>query len=239
MRMERMIISLFSALLIASISCVFRAGHVDSIQAVCSECHTDINDMLPEKHARVTGNNIEICFACHIPGGLNKAKFQPFCTRLHRAHNQPGNEAACTVCHNWVEGSGLTLPGTNHSYGSGTEAELVRNQKIFSSWAASPFLDALHASKYITCCGCHGSGAKFTARPTNWDRCKGCHPGYDSSADELSSQTPPKVDPHQSHVDNLTCGVCHKAHAASSVYCLECHDDLNLSIPGGRANDGT
>ena len=39
--------------------------------------------------------------------------------------------------------------------------------------------------------------------------------------------------PHRSHLGEIACTVCHKAHEASVVYCLDCHRKFEMKIVGG------
>ena len=38
--------------------------------------------------------------------------------------------------------------------------------------------------------------------------------------------------PHDSHLGEIACTVCHKAHGESKVYCLECHQKFQMTIRG-------
>ncbi|HOD76591.1 MAG TPA: carboxyl transferase domain-containing protein, partial [Syntrophorhabdaceae bacterium] len=61
--------------------------------------------------------------------------------------------------------------------------------------------------------------------------------------EKLAAKTEPKDfpdrNPHKSHLGTINCTVCHKAHAASKTYCLECHKNFNMKIPFGEDQAGT
>jgi hypothetical protein len=56
--------------------------------------------------------------------------------------------------------------------------------------------------------------------------------------EELAKKTEPKDfpdrNPHKSHLGEIACTVCHRAHAESKVYCLGCHQKFEMKITGGE-----
>lgn len=114
---------------------------------------------------------------------------------------------------------------------TGQNLQLARS--MLASWGSSPFLDARHGKSDVACGACHGGGFPAQGDRVENDRCLACH----GPADQLIAKTRP-VDlpdrnPHASHLGEITCGTCHKAHRASPVYCLGCHPKFQMPIPGG------
>ena len=50
---------------------------------------------------------------------------------------------------------------------------------------------------------------------------------------EGEEQANPHIDPHKSHLGEIACTACHQGHQASKVYCLGCHTNFAMTIPGG------
>jgi fumarate reductase flavoprotein subunit len=46
---------------------------------------------------------------------------------------------------------------------------------------------------------------------------------------------PPWLNPHASHLGNIPCSSCHMGHQESKAYCLNCHKNFDMPIPGGAA----
>jgi hypothetical protein len=51
--------------------------------------------------------------------------------------------------------------------------------------------------------------------------CLKCHGTYDELAQKTSNVKP---NPHQSHLGEIECGLCHKSHRSFVNHCAECHD---------------
>jgi len=62
-----------------------------------------------------------------------------------------------------------------------------------------------------------------------------CHGPQDQLAARSRPQDFPKRNPHDSHLGEIACTVCHHAHAESKVYCLDCHRNFVMKIPRGGA----
>jgi len=93
-------------------------------------------------------------------------------------------------------------------------------------------MDNLHAKGSIGCAGCHGKKLPKADDTVENERCLKCH----GPLEELTKKTEPKDfadrNPHKSHLGDIACTVCHKAHAASKVYCLDCHQKFDMKIQG-------
>jgi hypothetical protein len=198
----------------------------------CAGCHADLAKTLPTGHPAVRGKDITACFECHQPDSSGKPEPKPFVARLHRAHATK-TTLQCTVCHTWGAGKSFGLPGTKVSFGNPGKEEMENLRRGFVSWANSSFLDALHAKRDVTCAACHGATLPTTGDTVENDRCLACH----GPAAQLAAKTKPAEfpdrNPHQSHLGEVACTVCHHAHAASEVYCVGCHPKFSMRIAGG------
>jgi cytochrome c3-like protein len=108
-------------------------------------------------------------------------------------------------------------------------------EKATASWKASSFLDHLHRQKDVGCAGCHGKGTPVKGDTVENKTCSGCHGDYPALA--VKTGLPEKLakrNPHDSHLGDIDCVVCHKAHTVSESYCLGCHAKFDGKIPGGR-----
>lgn len=81
-------------------------------------------------------------------------------------------------------------------------------------------LAGAHAAKGVTCESCHKPGTSLTdgEREVNAS-CTSCHGPMEQIP--VSTQGP---NPHKSHLGDIQCTTCHRAHESSRAYCLECHD---------------
>ena len=146
----------------------------------CSKCHSDVKTMLPPKHVDVKGEAIVYCLPCHKTKADKTPN--PFSARLHRAHAAVTD---CALCHTISPGKSFTLNGEKKSLGAFTTSQFKRIRKDTESWAASSYLDNLHARKNFMCSSCHGKGLipSDTEAGIN-SRCVACH----GTADKLAAK---------------------------------------------------
>lgn len=83
---------------------------------------------------------------------------------------------------------------------------------------------SVHQKAGVDCVKCHGD--KAPAKPAK-EVCFKCHGSYDDVAAKTAGLIP---NPHASHMGELECTVCHKAHKESKVYCNDCHTFGNLKM---------
>jgi len=100
--------------------------------------------------------------------------------------------------------------------------------------AAAAMLADMHAAKQIACDACHGTGGNVVddnEQPVNMN-CVKCH----GDLSEVAKKATGHINPHRSHLGDISCTVCHHGHAASKPYCLNCHDfDMKISAGTGTA----
>ncbi|MDQ5986662.1 MAG: hypothetical protein CSYNP_02392 [Syntrophus sp. SKADARSKE-3] len=201
-------------------------------KASCKVCHAEFSSVIPKDHPPVQGSDLQSCTTCHKPDLTGPAKKNAFSARLHIAHLPPKGQADCMTCHKWVPGKSFGLIGLKESWGAPTQADMDLMKDIFKSWATSTNTDSLHAKSGIMCLQCHGKELPKADDTVDNPRCLACH----GPMDKLAKKTEPKDfkdrNPHKSHLGDIACTVCHKAHAESKVYCLGCHQKFDMKIKG-------
>lgn len=204
-------------------------------QASCKSCHADFASVLPKTHPEVKGTTLSACTSCHKPDFSGKAKKNPYATRMHMAHIGEKSNLDCTACHTWVPGKSFGLIGVKGSWGKPTKDDMKLIKELFASAAKSGFMDNLHAKSGVDCLGCHGKGMPKPDDTVENQRCLECHGPMEELAQRSAPKDFPDRNPHKSHLGEIACTVCHKGHQASTVYCLDCHRNFKMTIPGAGA----
>jgi hypothetical protein len=93
-----------------------------------------------------------------------------------------------------------------------------------------------HAGK-IDCASCHGKGIPESDSTVENQKCLECHGPMEKLAKKSEPKDFPDRNPHKSHLGDIACTVCHHEHSPSAVYCLECHRNFKMKIPGGKEGD--
>lgn len=199
----------------------------------CASCHADFSSVLPKGHVEVKEPGLAGCIGCHSLGQAGEAKKNAFSTRIHLAHAGPKVNAECLTCHSYEAGKSFGLIGQSFSWGAPKDADLAAMKKTFASWLNSGNMDHLHAKAMVDCAGCHGKQAPLAGSTVENGRCIACHGSQAALAVKSKPKEFPDRNPHDSHMGDLACTVCHHAHTESRAYCLECHRDFQMSIPGG------
>ena len=199
----------------------------------CKTCHASLSLVIPQGHPPVKGNDLTACMTCHQPDFSGSTKKNSFATRLHLAHTPPKGNVDCLVCHKFFPEKHFGLAGKNESWGKPTEEDLVLMKEIFSSWAGSKYMDNLHAKSGIACSNCHGKSLPKAGDTVENGRCLDCHGPMEKLVQKTELKDTNR-NPHRSHLDNLDCIICHKGHSASVVYCLSCHKNFDMKIPGAE-----
>lgn len=92
--------------------------------------------------------------------------------------------------------------------------------------SAQDFMADRHIKRGASCVDCHGTGAPEHGAFVDMSACMKCHGTYDKVA--ASTQSLGKRNPHDSHIGQLECAVCHHGHSQPVLYCSNCHTDLDL-----------
>lgn len=203
-------------------------------RSTCAACHKDWKTVLPAAHPAVLGATLAACLGCHPPSAATKPEPNAFSARLHRAHTGNAAKAGCTLCHDWTPGKRFALAGQKASWGAPSREAMKVLQAVFASSHQSSWLDSLHARKNIDCGGCHDKKVPEAGDTVEEERCFACHGNLDALTARTVSKESPKINPHKSHLVGLACDKCHRAHEASTAYCLTCHKTWSMPIPGSR-----
>jgi fumarate reductase flavoprotein subunit len=105
---------------------------------------------------------------------------------------------------------------------------------------ASPaHLAGIHTNKFkFDCKVCHSDNPipNDTASKVNAS-CVSCHGGYDKMEEITKKKARnPDINVHGSHLGpEIGCTTCHQGHKESKAYCLHCHTNFDLPIPGSAA----
>ena len=198
----------------------------------CVACHADFSSVLPKGHPAVSGAGLDSCIDCHSIGQAGEAKKNGFSTRIHLTHAGPQLRLECVACHSYVPGKSFGLIGQSISWGAPKDEDMAVIKEMFASWLTSSYTDHLHAKAMIDCAGCHGKDAPLLDTTVENSRCLACHGPQDQLAARSTPKDFPQRNPHDSHLGEIACTVCHHAHAESKAYCLDCHRNFAMEIPG-------
>jgi predicted CXXCH cytochrome family protein len=198
----------------------------------CESCHADFSSALPKVHPAVKENGLGACLQCHSIGQAGEAKKNGFSTRIHLTHGGSKLHMDCKACHTYVPGKSFGLIGQNISLGAPKDDDMAAIKHEFTSWANSSYTDHLHAKAMIDCAGCHGKEMPLLGSTVENSRCLVCHGPQEQLAVKSAPKEFPERNPHRSHLDEIPCALCHHAHAEAKVYCLDCHRNFNMTIPG-------
>ncbi len=207
-------------------------GAAQKAGVACSSCHADLKAVVSKTHPPVTGNDLASCLQCHAPDMGGEAKKNPFSVKIHAGHVPPKGSLDCLTCHTWTPGKSFGLIGMKESWGAPSKEDMDLLREIYSTLAKDEYTAKLHANRGVACSSCHGKALPKPDDTVENARCLTCH----GPLEKLASKTEPKDfkdrNPHKSHLGEIACTVCHKAHGPSKVYCLDCHTKFQMKIPG-------
>jgi hypothetical protein len=216
-------------------SCAVASAKPSSAQKpakACVSCHRDFSSVLPKGHPEVKKTGLDACVSCHALGQAEDAKKNAFSTRIHLTHTNPQLKLQCTACHTYVPGKKFGLIGQSTSLGAPKKDDMAAIKEKFASWQNSSHTDHLHAKAMVDCAGCHGKETPLLDATVENARCLACHGPLEKLASKTEPKDLPKRNPHNSHLGEISCTVCHHAHSASTVYCLDCHKTFKMTVPG-------
>jgi hypothetical protein len=229
--MKKMLLFFLAVITIFWGNSVFKVGEATAAASFCKECHPDCAVLLPKDHSPVE-SDVASCLDCHQSSLPAAEKKNPFLTRIHLAHHPPLGEGDCLACHLWSSGKSFGLINAAESWGAPTQQEMEILKEIFASWATSKFTDNLHARADVSCAGCHATKLPQLDATVENKKCLECHGPMENLAKATEPAEFKDRNPHKSHLGEIDCTVCHKAHGESKVYCLGCHQKFAMAIPG-------
>lgn len=162
------------------------------------------------------------CIKCHSAGEVDVGD----AFTMHTIHFAAlAEEAQCAMCHpTEPQGTPKVSKESNGRPIYVTAETAAKVSPYYLSWATSDFLDNQHNQNQVDCAGCHDDAL----RPKNppMEQCFKCHGSYAEVA-KLPYST--MNNPHDSHMGEIECTLCHKGHADFEFYCNECHqfDDIS------------
>jgi len=121
----------------------------------------------------------------------------------------------CGVCH----GSEKILPAGHADTKGMVGPDCKECHKGATSLRGKMSLSHSHQLNGVTCADCHG--LTRPAKPPEQKKCLSCHANYKEIATQTDKTLPP---PHDSHMGDLDCGLCHHQHSKSENFCSQCHE---------------
>lgn len=103
--------------------------------------------------------------------------------------------------------------------------------------SATQGVAASHMKMNLECSSCHGPKIVLTDNlVTENAACVQCHGGYDKLGPATAAKAKNKdINAHASHLGpEIACTTCHSAHAASTSYCVNCHTNFDMPMPGNK-----
>jgi hypothetical protein len=203
-------------------------------QKGCNTCHKDFQSILPREHPPINNGASVSCLSCHLPKLDGKAESNKFSALLHRNHMKINTRQRCIVCHNSTGNKTFGIPDYDGSIGAPAATTMELLEKIFASWTESSYLDKRHGKQGVTCSSCHGKELPVADITVENERCLSCHGSYEKLAAKTVPKQFPDRNPHKNHFiqSDTACTICHNAHSASKVYCLDCHKNFQIKISG-------
>lgn len=197
--------------------------------AVCSTCHDDMEKVLSETHPPVKGNDLTACLKCHTSAMRGRAQANPFSVKMHKAH---GGFLDCLYCHTWTPGESFGLIGLEENWGAPSDGEMDLLREIIVTLYDDEYTAKLHADRGVSCGSCHGEKVPLYDETVESSRCLSCHGPMEELVKKTRPEDFPDRNPHESHLGEVACAVCHKGHGPSKSYCLGCHTTFSMDIPG-------
>lgn len=112
-------------------------------------------------------------------------------------------------------------------------------EPYYQSWKEGPLLAAKHSAENVNCTDCHQAtvaekmheGFAYVTgqyadplkeRIATREDCLKCH--QDDWQQTVAATQYDHGNPHDSHLGETDCSLCHKMHRTSEVYCAQCHE---------------
>ena len=141
-----------------------------------------------------------------------------------------GEKYNCSFCHETMANVEIT---PEHPYVGEPDSQLFQKiSELMQEIGKNGFLASFHLNSQVTCCNCHGTRFEIGVE-VQTQTCLQCHGSYAELAEQTGNQELEGANPHQSHLGEVDCTVCHHAHSPSVSYCLQCHVEFAEIIPPG------
>jgi len=86
-----------------------------------------------------------------------------------------------------------------------------------------------HTDAGAQCTACHESAQPAKDAYVESDRCLSCHGSRAKIAEKQAAMG--KRNPHDNHLGDIDCVLCHAGHRKGESYCANCHKDFSLNVP--------
>ena len=149
------------------------------------------------------------------------------CTTL--SYSGEIEDKKCIACHDF---KGINTPSYHPDTESIEENVCVQINTILKNITKGYFLAAHHADNDMSCSDCHGDDILEIGMEVDNEACFSCHESYESLAEKTKNIIVVEQNPHKSHLGEMDCTLCHHGHSRSRSYCLQCHSNFNMPIPG-------
>jgi len=189
---------------------------IQETQQGCKSCHANLSETFPKNHVNISPEEVKYCLMCHFAGG----KATAFEWIAHFKHySAAGFMGDCWSCHVINVGGGFQLIGVENVNEINLKKDMIEKIDAYlRSWATSEHLDHRHAQNSVTCRPCHGT---FSSEGrVSMEQCLRCHGTYQYIATMTKDVDP---NPHDSHLGEIDCTLCHRAHKDSEDFCAQCH----------------
>lgn len=93
------------------------------------------------------------------------------------------------------------------------------------SYAEAKFLADRHIERGMNCQSCHVTN-KMKDVPTQ--QCLACHGPWSKLIDSTGNKD---INPHDSHLEEPKCELCHRGHKKPQLACDECHEFTGMNVP--------
>lgn len=85
-----------------------------------------------------------------------------------------------------------------------------------------------HVQKGFQCAACHEKEPPQKDCFIENSQCLVCHGPLEKLKEKYSSLG--KKNPHDNHLGEIECTLCHRGHAKSESYCLQCHKNFHMPM---------
>jgi hypothetical protein len=109
-------------------------------------------------------------------------------------------------------------------YGLGAALCIALFAAAGTAAAADPLADR-HIARGLSCKQCHEESPP--SKPVKSTQCESCHGEDDAMAKQTKDVKP---NPHFTHLGEVACLECHRAHQPSKLICDSCHK-FRLEVP--------
>lgn len=98
----------------------------------------------------------------------------------------------------------------------------------FTAIAYAANLADTHLAKGANCAACHGTENVTSGAFVENGSCLQCHGPLEKLQQKFAALG--KKNPHDNHLGEIECALCHRGHMPSESYCLQCHKNFVMPM---------